>query len=399
MNISETTLFSSADFNALAFKAELFRLLDYWQKYAPDHDRGGFFGKVSYENVPTQDAPRSVVVNSRILWTFSMAHRLFPSPSYLAMAERAFGYLSQHFFDGKNGGVYWSVTADGEPLESSKQMYGQAFALYGLSEYYRISKSESALKLAQGLFEYIETHAYDAGYGGYLEAVGREGQATENYILSQPPYAKSMNTHLHLVEAYTNLLAVWPDARLRKQTTGMMEAILKHIVDDTHRMKLYFTRDWMPKDTTISYGHDIEASWLLLETAEVLDDEALLQRVKAICLQMARAATDGLGQDGALNYEYFPETRHYQSNRSWWVLAEQVVGFYNAYQLSGKKRYRKLAERSWDYIERKFMDPEGGEWHTTVLENGSVVKGDKIHFWKGPYHNARMCVEMWRRLA
>ncbi|WP_373515887.1 AGE family epimerase/isomerase [Persicitalea sp.] len=388
-----------AQFTADAFKTELFRILSYWEKYTPDDERGGFHGAVSFDNISKKDAPRSVVVNSRILWTFSMAHRLFPNPGYKAMAERAFAYLSQYFFDKKNGGVYWSVTADGEPLETIKQMYGQAFAMYGLSEYYRVSKDEGALKLARELFEYIEKWAFDAGQGGYLEAVGREGQPIENYILSQSPYIKSMNTHLHLVEAYTNLYDVWPDARLKKQTAGMLDAILNHIVDDTDRMKLFFTKDWTPKDKTISYGHDIEASWLLYETAEILRDEDTIHRVRERCLKMAEVATSGLGKDGALNYEYFPETHHLQSNRSWWVLAEQVVGFYNAYQLTKNEKYQRLAERSWEYVQQKFMDTERGEWHTTVQEDGTIVKGDKIHFWKAPYHNARMCAEMWRRLS
>ncbi len=385
--------------NADAFKAELFRILSYWEKYAPDRQRGGFYGSVSFDNVPKKEAPRSVVVNSRILWTFSMAHRLFPNPSYKAMAERAYEYLVLHFFDAENGGVYWSVTADGEPLETTKQMYGQAFTMYGLSEYYRTFKMEKALTLAKELFEYIEKRAFDSENGGYLEAVARKGEAIDNFILSQSPYSKSMNTHLHLIEAYTNLFTVWPDDRLKKQTSAMLATIMQRIVDDTDRMKLFFTKNWQPKDQTISYGHDIEASWLLYETAELLGDEAVIETTRKRCLKMAEAATAGLGKDGALNYGYFPETHHLQSNRSWWVLAEQVVGFYNAYQMSQDKKYLAIADKSWDYIQQKFMDMKRGEWHTTVLENGTAVNGDKIHFWKAPYHNARMCVQMWQRLS
>ncbi|GHB76101.1 AGE family epimerase/isomerase [Persicitalea jodogahamensis] len=385
--------------NADAFKTELFRILSYWEKYAPDMQRGGFYGSVSFNNVPQQEAPRSVVVNSRILWTFSMAHRLFPNPDYKAMADRAFQYLIRHFFDPEFGGVYWSVTAKGKPLETTKQMYGQAFAMYGLSEYYRAFKVEKALTLAKGLFDYIEKSAFDGEEGGYLEAIGRKGEPIDNYLLSQSPYSKSMNTHLHLIEAYTNLFTVWPDAKLKKQTTAMLLVIMDRIVDDTDRMKLFFTKKWIPKDKTISYGHDIEASWLLYETAELLGDHTVTETVRDRCLKMAEAATAGLGSDGALNYEYFPETHHLQTNRSWWVLAEQVVGFYNAYQMSGNEKYLKTADRSWEYIQQKFMDTKRGEWHTTVLENGTAVDGDKIHFWKAPYHNARMCVQMWQRLS
>jgi cellobiose epimerase len=388
-----------ANFTPDAFRDELVRILSYWDQYAPDPATGGFVGRVTYDNQPIANAPRSVVVNGRILWTYSMAYRLLGTPAYKATADRAYTYLTTHFFDTAAGGVYWSIKADGTPLEPIKQMYGQAFALYGLSEYYRITKSDQALALARGLFEYIEQHAYDAAEGGYYEAVGREGQPIEDYLLSKAPYIKSMNTHLHLIEAYTNLYVVWPDALLKQRIMGMMAMILGHIVDPRiHRMRLFFTRDWTPKDAIISYGHDIEASWLLYETAEIIHDPEMLDWARTRCLAMAEAAKTGLGKDGALHYEFDPATRHTQTDRSWWVVAEQLVGFYNAYELSHQKPYKELAEKSWDYIQQKFMDTERGEWYSTVKEDGTPVKGDKIHFWKGPYHNARACAEMWRRL-
>ena len=212
------------------------------------------------------------------------------------MADRAFTYLSTHFFDNQYGGVYWSINADGTPLATTKQIYGQAFALYGLSEYYRIAQSEKALNLAKDLFAYIEKHAFDPQEGGYYEAVGREGQPIEDYILSKAPYIKSMNTHLHLIEAYTNLYIVWPDPVLKQRIKGMLGAIFGHIVGDkTHRMRLFFTKNWTPKDYIISYGHDIEASWLLYETAEVLHDEEVLDWARNRCIAMAKAAATGLG--------------------------------------------------------------------------------------------------------
>jgi cellobiose epimerase len=388
-----------APFSPDAFKTELERILRYWEQYSPDPATGGFYGRVTYANQPVPDAPRSVVVNGRILWTFSMAQRLFSQPSYQKMADRAFAYLSGNFFDPDHGGVYWSIKADGTPLATTKQMYGQAFALYGLSEYYRISKSEPALDLAKGLFAYIEKHAFDPEDGGYYEAVGREGQPIEDYILSKAPYIKSMNTHLHLIEAYTNLYLVWPDPVLKQRIKGMLGVILGRIVDDkSHRMRLFFTKDWTPKDGIISYGHDIEASWLLYETAEALHDDEVLDWTRKRCIAMAEAAATGLGKDGALHYEYDPATKHTQTDRSWWVMAEQLVGFYNAYELTGQKHFLEKAQRSWTYIQEKFLDLENVEWYTTVKEDGTSLKQDKIQFWKGPYHNARACAELWRRL-
>ncbi|GAB2793742.1 cellobiose 2-epimerase [Rhabdobacter roseus] len=389
-----------APFTTSAFKKELLRILDYWETYAPDTQRGGFHGRVSYENKPVPDAPRSVVVTARILWTFSMANRLLHKRRYLAHAQSAYNYLERYFLDRGQGGVYWSVTADGQPLDARKQIYGQSFAIYGLSEYYRATKYPPALALAKGLFEKIEKHAYDPERQGYLEAFAPDWSETDDLILSKKPWVKSMNTHLHLIEAYTNLYRVWPTDLLRQRITSMLDAILTHIVRaDSHRMQLFFTKNWEPKDDIISYGHDIEASWLLYETAEVLHDPTLLARLRERAVRMAEAAATGLGADGALHYEYDPATQHTNTDRSWWVLAEQMVGFYNAYQLSGQAHFRDKAEGTWRYIQEKFVDNEKGEWYGTVKEDGTPLKNDKIHFWKGPYHNARACAEMWHRLG
>ncbi|KAA6441323.1 N-acyl-D-glucosamine 2-epimerase [Dyadobacter flavalbus] len=388
-----------AAFTAEAFKKELLNILDYWEKYGPDPEKGGFYGRVTYENMPVKDAARSVVLTSRILWTFSLAHRLFKEPKYLTLADRAYQQLVKYYFDPEYGGVYWIVKADGSPEETKKQIYGNAFAMYGLSEYYRVTHYAPALEKAKELFNVIEKHAFDPVNGGYREAFSRDWSETDDYILSKKPWIKSMNTHLHLVEAYTNLYSVWPDEKLKKQTADMLEAILTHIVNaETNSMQLFFDETWKAKDNIVSYGHDIEASWLLFETAEVLHDEELIEKVKKKSIAMAAAASKGLSPDGALNYEYDPETKHLQTDRSWWVAAEQMVGFYNAFQLTKEEQYKVKAQRSWDYIVTKFVDKDKGEWFGTVKADGTQIKGDKINAWKCPYHNARACAEMWRRI-
>ncbi|WP_439582934.1 AGE family epimerase/isomerase [Dyadobacter bucti] len=389
-----------ASFTPEAFKKEFIAILDYWEKYGPDPQKGGFYGAVSYENQPRPDASRSVVLNGRILWTFSLAHRLLKEAKYLTLADRAYQQIVKYFFDEEHGGVYWSVKADGSPDETKKQIYGNAFAMYGLSEYYRVTHHKPALEKAQELFNLIEKHAFDPVNGGYREAFARDWSNTDDYILSKSPWIKSMNTHLHLVEAYTNLYSVWPDAKLKKQTSDMLEAILTHIVNaKTNSMQLFFDEKWKAKDDIISYGHDIEASWLLYETAEVLHDERLIKKTREKSILMANAAIKGLGKDGAMNYEYDPATKHLQTDRSWWVAAEQMVGFYNAYELTKEEQFKAKAQRSWDYIVNEFIDKEKGEWFGTVKEDGTPVKGDKINFWKCPYHNSRACAEMWRRVA
>lgn len=386
-------------FTSQAFKSELRNILDYWEKYGPDTKYGGFNGRVNYENEAQPEAARSVVLNGRILWTFAMAHRIFKEAKYLTLADRAYQQIVRYFFDTEHGGVYWSVNANGTPADTKKQIYGNAFAMYGLSEYYRVTNYPPALKKAQELLEVIEKHAFDPVNGGYREAFNRDWTATDDYILSKGPWIKSMNTHLHLVEAYTNLYSVWPDKKLKTQTTNMLLAIQDHIVNPaTSSMRLFFDETWKPKEDIISYGHDIEASWLLFETAEILHDEKLIERSKQISIKMAEAATHGLAKDGALNYEYNPDTKHLNTERSWWVLAEQMVGFYNAYQLTRKDDFKTKSENSWKYITEHFIDNSQGEWYGSVKEDGTPVKGDKINFWKCPYHNSRACAEMWRRL-
>lgn len=336
-----------AQFTPDAFKNELINILGYWEKYGQDKENGGFYGRVNYENQPVPDSDKSVVLTGRILWTFSMAHRLFKEAGYLTLADKAYQQLIKHFFDPEHGGVYWSVKADGKPGDTKKQVYGNAFAMYGLSEYYRVTNFPPALEKAKELFNLIEKHAFDPKNGGYREAFARDWSATDDYILSKSPWIKSMNTHLHLVEAYTNLYSVWPDPKLKIQTTNMLESILTHIINGkTNRMQMFFDETWKPKDNIISYGHDIEASWLLLETAEVLHDEKLIEKVKKKSVQMAEAASSGLSPDGALNYEYDPETKHTKTERSWWVAAEQMVGFYNAYQLTRQDQFKVKSEKA-----------------------------------------------------
>ncbi|CAG5017159.1 Cellobiose 2-epimerase [Dyadobacter sp. CECT 9275] len=386
-------------FTAEAFKKEFKSILSYWEKYSPDTQQGGFYGRVTYDNRPAPEAARSVVLNSRILWTFSLAHRLLKEHKYLTLADRAYQQIVKYFFDPEFGGVYWSVNPDGTPGDARKQIYGNAFALYGLSEYYRITNYPPALLKAKEIYSLIEKHAFDKINGGYREAFARNWAATDDYILSKSPWIKSMNTHLHLVEAYTNLYSVWPDKMLKKQTANMLTAIQTHIINpETSRMQLFFDQDWKPKDNIISYGHDIEASWLLFETAEILHDKSLIEKSRQISIKMAAAAATGLGSDGALAYEFDPKTRHTNTERSWWVLAEQMVGFYNAYQLTKDSRYKVMSQKSWAYINDKLIDTKNGEWYGSVKEDGTQVKGDKISFWKCPYHNARACAEMWRRI-
>lgn len=381
-------------------KQELLRILNYWKTYAIETDRDGFYGVVDSQNKQDAKAPKSVVINSRILWTFSAAHQLFPNDEYPRIAKRAYDYIINHFIDQKNGGVYWSVTGAGEPLEKKKQLYGHAFVIYGLSEYYKITKDQKVLQWAIDIFSTVVKNAYDPVNGGYIEAFEQDWKDTNDYILSKPPNTKSMNTHLHLLEAFTNLCRVWKNDEAKFHLRHSINVMLDHIIDPSvNSMTLFFTDDWKRKAPIISYGHDIECSWLLKEAAEVLGDKELLNRCDEVSISLAKASADGLAIDGSMYYELDTNTKHLNKNRHWWPQAEAMVGFYNAYQLTQKVHYLEMSEKVWDYVKKYIIDHQNGEWYAALDENNKVTAAEKISFWKCPYHNGRACIELFSRLA
>ncbi|WP_234734976.1 AGE family epimerase/isomerase [Tellurirhabdus bombi] len=381
---------------------ELKDILAYWQTYGPDPN-GGYYGQVDYQNAPKIDAPKGIVLNSRIVWTFAAAARHTQHhDQYLPHAERAFKYLTTYFRDPQFGGVYWLVDAKGSPFVPVKQLYGQAFAVYGLSEYYRVAKHQPALDFAKEIYGLMVKHGFDAKKGGFHEAFARDWSEADDYILSNKAEreTKTMNTHLHILEAFTNLYRVWPDEGLRKQVRGLIDSFLTHIIDPkTYRMNLFMDDDWRVRRTAVSYGHDIEASWLLLESAEVLHDEKLIKQIKDLSIKMARAAATGLEADGGLNYEYDPKTGHVNRERSWWVMAEAMVGFYNAYQLTNEKQFLDKALQSWEFTKKYLLDTKKGEWFSGVDANHAVLGDAKISMWKCPYHNSRACMELLDRMS
>ncbi|MCR8659592.1 AGE family epimerase/isomerase [Paenibacillus endoradicis] len=377
-------------------------ILDFWLKHSIDDINGGFVGEVRRDLTVIEYAPKSLVLNTRILWTFSVAYRLYQKSEYLTMAQRAYHYLNDHFIDCANGGLYWMLNARGEPLETKKQIYGQAFAIYAFSEYYRAVQDETALAQAIELFQLLEQHGYDINYKGYIEALSIDWEDTDDLSLSDKDLneKKSMNTHLHIMEAYTNLYRVWPSEPLSAKLRELIEITIENIVDsESGHFFLFFDEQWNSQSAHVSYGHDIEGSWLLVEAAEVLGDVILLERVKHTALQMAEAVLlRGIDVDGAL----FNEAEHGQiidDHKDWWPQAEAVVGFYNAYQLTNDDRFLNAAKSAWDFIDKYLIDRQYGEWYWSVTRDGTPSDNlQKISAWKCPYHNSRMCFEMLLRL-
>ncbi|WP_375434201.1 AGE family epimerase/isomerase [uncultured Hymenobacter sp.] len=384
------------------FKQELDRILSYWSTYMPDEAHGGFYGQLTAENEVVAQAPKGSVLNARILWTFSAAYRHEPRPESLVLATRAFEYIEQHFIDSEHGGVYWSVDYLGAPLDTKKQMYALAFTLYGLVEYYAASGNERALTYAQALFHTIETYSFDQEHGGYLEALARNWGPVADLRLSDKDAneKKTMNTHLHVLEAYTNLYRHWPDALLQTQIRKLLAVFAEHLINPvTHHLHLFLDEQWQVKSTVVSFGHDIEASWLLLEAAEVLGDEPLIHQFRQVAVDMATAAARGLDATGGLNYEFDPALNHWIPEKHWWVQAEAMVGFLNAYQVSGSQYFYDLFLGVWNFTEQHILDYKSGEWLWGVNEDLTAMPGeDKAGFWKCPYHNGRACLELLARL-
>lgn len=377
---------------------ELYHLLDWWRTNSVDELQGGFYGEVDNDNQAITNAPKGLVLNSRILWTFAAAFLHKRDEADLALAKRAFNYIFDHFYDATHGGFYWSVRANGEMLDGKKQVYGQAFVIYGLSEYYKATGDEKALGLAKETFLLIEQYSFDSVNLGYIEAFDRTWQTMADLRLSDKDLnaAKSMNTHLHIVEAYANLYLVFKDERLAKAIKNLLFVFKKYIITESNHLSLFFSLDWQPQSSVISYGHDIEAAWLLQECAESLADEDEIAVYKSIAIELCDATIDGVDEDGGMFYEY--DAGYLVREKHWWPQAEAMVGFFNAYQLTNDTTYLARSIGSWAFIGDALKDRQNGEWYWGVYPDGVRMKENKAGFWKCPYHNGRACIEILKRV-
>lgn len=377
-------------------------ILPYWAERTIDPVHGGFVGRIDGANEVVAQAPKGGILNARLVWTFAAALRVLDEAPYRPLADRAYRHLIERFWDARHGGVYWMLDYRGEPLDRRKHVYAQAFAIYGLSEYHRATGDPASLDRAVELFHLIERHAADAEHGGYREAFSREWVRLDDARLSakDADEKKSMNTHLHVLEAYTNLYRAWPDPVLRKRQEALLAIFLDVIVDpETGHLGLFFDDDWTPKSDVVSYGHDIEASWLLLEAADVLGGSALRGRVRPVALHIAQATLDdGVDDDGGLFYEADGNPDgHRDTDKHWWPQAEAIVGFLNAYEESGDAAFLDGAIGTWRFIQQTMLDAEG-EWFGRVARDGTPYPDeDKVGPWKCPYHNARACLEVLER--
>jgi mannobiose 2-epimerase len=392
----------------------LTNIIPYWSEKMVDQQNGGFYGRVSGEEKMFPLADKGAVLNARLLWFFSASYRFlshedvrldFPDKTEqieqaeircLQCATRAKRYLTDQFYDNTYGGVFWSVNYKGEPSATKKQFYALGFAIYGLSEFHRATGDLEALEYAKSLFFDIENNSYDPEANGYLEAKTREWEEIEDMRLSDKDenLQITMNTHLHILEPYTNLYRVWKNEELAERIRNLIDIFLNKILDkNTYHLGLFFDRNWQRHGNEVSYGHDIEASWLILEAALVLSDESLIARVSEATARIAIASLEGYQKDGSMIYE-LKKDGETDRDRHWWVQAETLVGLLYLDRYHNYSNALNLASKTLSFITENLVDKTNGEWFWSVREDGSVNKtDDKAGFWKCPYHNGRMCIE------
>jgi mannobiose 2-epimerase len=384
-----------------ALSDELESILHFWMTETIDEINGGYTGKIDNDGNIDQFADKGSVLNARILWTFSAAYNATKNGAYLDFASRAFNYIRERFIDETFGGIYWTVTYNGNLSETKKQVYAQAFAIYACSEYFKATGNMLAKSMAIDLFKLIEKHSYDVVNGGYFEAFTREWKEIDDQRLSEKDAneKKTMNTHLHILEAYSTLYAIWPDNYLKEKITHLLDIFYHKIINQNNwHLHLFFDEQWNVKGDHISYGHDIEASWLLQEAAEAIHDNYQTEKFKEAALKMADATFEGIDKDGGLWYEYKPTEKILIKEKHWWPQAEAIVGFINAWQISTEEKYLQAATNNWQFVQQHILDAKKGEWFWGVNENYSTMLEDKAGLWKCPYHNSRACLEVMKRL-
>lgn len=430
-------------------KNELFNnILPYWEKYSKDTRKGfeGFYGKIDNENLPDKNCERSIVMTSRFLWTFSAVAKMTKKNDYLKMADFAYDVIVNKYFDKKNDGVYWSVMPDGTPKVDKKQIYGEAFCCYGLSEYAAAVKelkedkegkvfpslqpasqssatlsngedpvtpplSEEAMNHALDIYNLLEKYAYDPEFGGYVEARAKDWTKTNDMILSPKDMncPKSMNTNLHVMEAYTNLYrtlpVVFPDAKSVRAEVGeslseLVRITVDKILQPNAHLGMFFDMQWNLLKDEISYGHDIEASWLLWEAACELNDDELKSEIHDTVIKVADVAlNEGFdSKNGCLENFAINGGKTKDKTRVWWNQAESINGFYNAWQMTNQKKYEEAVEKQWNWILNHQVDKKNGDWWSALDENENpILREDKGGNWKTSYHNGRTCMELLKR--
>ncbi|MES1157104.1 MAG: AGE family epimerase/isomerase [Alphaproteobacteria bacterium] len=374
-------------------------ILDWWSTHAVD-PRGGFYGEIGADNAPNLAAGKGAVLNARLLWFFSLAASHLNSERARVLADRAVDYIRTAFLDQRCGGLFWEVDASGRPANPRKQAYAQAFAIYGLCEHYRATETSASRDLALALFDLLETRFAEPRHGGYIEARSEDWSPLADMRLSDVDAntPKSQNTHLHILEAYTSLVAIARPPRTEDALYRCIRIFETRLLNPkTNHLRLFTDLDWTDRSEAVSFGHDIEASWLLWRAGEVLT-EAEREQLFPLVIDLARTALrEAVDDEGALRSER-SFNGHIDGRRVWWAQAEAMVGFLNAYERTGEAAFFDAFERAWLFIQHHHK-AANGEWTWwSDIDAPNADRAYKAGFWKCPYHNGRAMLEVSQRL-
>lgn len=397
------------------FEDELHNILAYWMKYGVEKEGNGFYGAVDMANKPVPGAPKSSVLNARILWTFAATAKAYPGRGYEEIAHKAWRVVMKDFADNVNGGFYMELSPSNEVVNDCKHTYAQAFVIYSMCKYYEFNSTEEVLNEIKEFFWFLEGKTNDPDNPGYLESFTRDWKLNEENRLADNNEPKSMNTHLHLLEAYTAVYKVWKGDLIKQRLTELLEIFIQKIIRESGHLGVFFTSGFEETEDSksiCSFGHDIEASWLIWEAAEILGDVELIEQIKPLILKMADAVIRvGADKDGGLFLESTRFGSHVRTNKHWWLQAEALVGYMNIFQLKRDTKYWEMVKLTWDFINRYVIDHEGGEWFAKVNRLGVPYRIEpvddpspfyrndwKIDPWKCPYHNGRAMLELVERI-
>ncbi len=390
------------------FERELEKILTYWMTFAIDEENGGFYGAVDPDNQPVPAAEKSAILNARILWTFAAAARQFNHPGYGRIATRAYQVLIHNFQDHQLGGTFSTISAKGAPKNRDKHAYYHAFVLYAFCQYQRCHPDPGVMERIQDLFKLFEHKMKDPIFPGYLESFNQSWQLSAMNHIAPRNEAKTMNTHLHILEAFAALYQVWPAPIVQRRLSELLRLFLTQIIRPSGHLGSYFGRNFQESKHSAAictFGHDIEASWLLPEVAQILGDQFLLEQAREISLRLLQAVTtSGIAADSGIILESTHNGRKQDPIKHWWPQAEALVGFINGYQLTGDPVYWQHLQNCWQFIDQYFIDHEKGEWFARVGREGRPLANEfptdyKVNPWKSPYHNGRACMELIRRLG
>lgn len=373
------------------------RIIPFWNKLKDD-EFGGFYGFVGNDLQLDKKADKGVILHARILWFYSNCYTVLGEKSCLDYAKHAYDFLVDYAFDREEGGVYWSLSYDGKVVDDMKHTYCQAFVIYALASYYEASGDKKALDLAFNLVDTVEGKTLDQY--GYMEAFDKKWNLLDYNLLSENGLIadKTMNTVLHLLEAYTELYRVSPDERVLERLKFQLDTLTITMFDkENSQLKVFFDTQFNTVGDIHSYGHDIEATWLIDRACEVIGDEEITRKIRLVNHVLVENIAKIAFENGALNNER--ENEKIDKTRIWWVQAEGVVGFYNAFEKYGDSKFLDIATSLWEYIKGNIIDKrQGGEWHSEVFENGEFsTEKPVVDPWKCPYHNGRMCLEIITR--